>query len=40
MTSYIEQIVEGFGDLSAIMQAGLAEVRAKDQVHHPSVIYC
>lgn len=32
MTSYIEQIVEGFGNLSAIMQAGLAEVRSKDEV--------
>ena len=33
MTSYIEQIVDGFGNLSSIMQAGLAEVRSKDEVH-------
>ena len=32
MTSYIEQIVDGLGNLAEVMSSGLAEVRSKDEV--------
>lgn len=32
MTSYIEQIVDGLGNLAQVMSTGLADVRSKDEV--------
>lgn len=40
MTSYIEQIIDGLGNLAEVMTSGLAEVRSKDEVSIACEDYC